>query len=68
MIGASNATSIKLRPYQGLQALLDDHSEIRYLYDWPELGSVLPSEAMLQRLHSDVRGVWDRFPLATYSA
>ncbi len=66
VIGASNATSMKLNPYLGLKALLDDQSEVRYLYDWPELGTVLPSEAMLQRLHSDVRGVWDRFPLATY--
>ena len=41
-------------------------SEERYLYDWPELGSALPDEKVLQRLHSDVRGVLDRFPKKVY--
>ncbi len=66
VIGASNATSMKLKPYQRLKEMLGHHSEDRFLYDWPELGTVLPDEAILERLHSDVRGVWDRFPQAVY--
>jgi len=62
--GVSNATSMKLKPYQGLKELLGIQGEDRFLYDWPELGSVAPDQAMLHRLHSDVRGVLDRFPKA----
>jgi uroporphyrinogen decarboxylase len=32
------------------------------LYDWPELGTAAPDEDVLERLHSDVRGVHDREP------
>ena len=64
-IGASNATGIKARPYQGLKQLLGIQEEDRYIYDWPELGTVLPTDAVLQRLHSDFRPVLDRFPQAT---
>ena len=41
-------------------------SEDRYLYDWPELGSALPDESVMQRLNSDARGILDRFPRAVY--
>lgn len=61
-IGASNATGIKAKPYQGLKRILGLQSIDRYIYDWPELGTVLPDEAILQRLHSDFRPVLDRFP------
>ncbi len=66
IIGASNATSMKLKPYLGLKDLLGIQGEDRYLYDWPELGSIHPDERILQRLLSDVRGVLDRAPQAIY--
>ena len=62
VIGASNATGMKLAPYRGLKRLLGLEGEDRYIYDWPELGTVLPDEAVLERLHSDVRGVFDALP------
>jgi uroporphyrinogen decarboxylase len=65
VIGASNATGLKAGPYRDLKRLLDVTSQDRYIYDWPELGTVLPDEVVLERLHSDVRGVFDRFPAAT---
>ena len=64
VIGVSNATSMKLKPYQGLKELLGIQIEDRFLYDWPELGTVAIDEGMLQRLHSDVRGVLNHFPQA----
>jgi len=66
VIGASNATGLKMRPYQRLKSLLGIQSADNYLYDWPELGTANPDEATLQRLHSDVRGVHDRFPERVY--
>lgn len=66
VIGASNATGIKMRPYRRLKTLLGIQAEDRYLYDWPELGTADPDEETLLRLHSDVRGVHDRFPAETY--
>jgi uroporphyrinogen decarboxylase len=65
VIGASNATGMKVAPYHGLKRLLGIETEDRYIYDWPELGTILPDEAVLERLHSDVRGVLDAFPAAT---
>lgn len=65
VIGASNATGMKIAPYHGLKQLLGLDAEDRYIYDWPELGTVLPDEAVLERLHSDVRGVFDAFPTET---
>jgi uroporphyrinogen decarboxylase len=62
IIGTSNTTSMKLQPYQGLKKILGIESEDRFIYDWPELGTILPDEAVLQRLHSDARGVLDRYP------
>lgn len=66
IIGASNTTGIKSRAYRKLKEKLGVQSENRYLYDWPELGTVFPDEAVLQRLNSDVRGVHDRFPISVY--
>ena len=63
ILGASNATGISTPAYRNLKKHLGLEGEERYLYDWPELGAVLPEEAMLERLHSDVRGVLDREPL-----
>lgn len=62
IIGTSNTTSMKLKPYQGLKKLLGITSEDRFIYDWPELGTVLPDELILQRLHSAARGVLDSYP------
>ncbi len=66
VIGSSNTTTLKMKPYQALKKYLGIQAEDRYIYDWPELGSALPDEATLQCLHSDVRGVLDRFPQETY--
>ena len=62
ILGTSNTTSMQIKPYHELKAMLGITSEDRYLYDWPELSTILPDEAVLQRLHSDARGVLDRFP------
>ncbi|MGB8646190.1 MAG: uroporphyrinogen decarboxylase family protein [Anaerolineae bacterium] len=62
IMGTSNTTSLKMRPYRQLKAHLGIQAPDRYIYDWPELGSALPDEATLERLHSDARGVLDRFP------
>lgn len=66
VIGASNATSMKMKPYRSLKTLLGIQAPDRYLYDWPELGTAAPDEGTLQRLRSDVRGVHDRLPAETY--
>jgi uroporphyrinogen decarboxylase len=42
--------------------LLGVDSPDEYLYDWPELGAAKIDESILERLHSDVRGVRDREP------
>ena len=62
VIGVSNATGIKMKPYRGIKALTGIEAPDEYLYDWPELGTALVDEATLQRLHSDVRGVLDLEP------
>jgi len=62
VIGVSNATSMRMKPYRALKRLLGINAPDRYLYDWPELGTVEVDEETLQRLHVDVRGVWDRHP------
>ncbi len=64
IIGVSNATGIKMIPYQAIKKLAGIVAPDRYIYDWPELGTALPDEATMQRLHSDVRGVHDSFPQA----
>src|SRR5215211_1688860 len=62
VLGASNATGISTPAYRKLKQYLGIHAEDRYLYDWPELGTAALDEAVLERLHSDVRGVHDREP------
>jgi uroporphyrinogen decarboxylase len=66
IIGASNATGIKMKPYQSIKTLAGIQVEDRYIYDWPELGTAEVDEITLQRLRSDVRGVLDRFPQKVY--
>lgn len=65
ILGASNATGIKMRAYRRLKEYLGIQLPDRYLYDWPELDTADPDEETLQRLHSDVRGIHDRRPAAT---
>ncbi len=67
VIGADLTTGIQERAYRRLTAHLGLEDAYQPLYDWPELGAPLPSEAVLERLHSDVRGIQDRFPAATYA-
>jgi len=62
VLGASNATGIKMKPYKGLKKLLNIEAPDDYIYDWPELGTAKIDGQTMQRLHSDVRGVLDRFP------
>jgi len=66
VLGASNATGIKIKPYRGIMKLANHEGPHQYIYDWPELGTALPDEFMFQRLHSDVRPLLDRFPQAVY--
>ena len=65
VVGASNATGMKMQPYRGLANLLGLPVEERYIYDWPELGTANPIEAVLERLGTDVRPVFDAIPAAT---
>lgn len=66
-IGADLTTGILEQAYRRLKAHLGYEPQVeRYLYDWPELGAPEIDEPILQRLHSDVRGIQDRFPAATY--
>jgi len=62
VIGQTNATGIKMKAYRGLKRLLGVEAPDRYIYDWPELGTALPDEQVLQRLGSDARSVLDSFP------
>jgi len=64
VIGASNATGISNSTYRKLKAKLGVESPDEFLYDWPELGTAKIDEVILERLHSDVRGVLDREPAA----
>jgi uroporphyrinogen decarboxylase len=66
IIGQTNATGIKMRPYRGLKKILGIESAERYIYDWPELGTALPDEAVLERLGSDARALLDRYPSWVY--
>lgn len=68
VLGVSNATSLQMGAYRQLKELLDLDLPDRYLYDWPELGTAAVDEVVLQRLHSDVRGVLDRHPQTTLQA
>ena len=62
IVGISNTTGIKMRPYQRLKEMLGIDAPDDYIYDWPELGTAKIDEQTMRRLHSDVRGVLDRFP------
>ncbi|MBC8504798.1 MAG: hypothetical protein ISR58_03745 [Anaerolineales bacterium] len=62
VIGVSNATGIKMKPYQGIKKLAGIDAPDNYIYQWPELGTAEIDEATMQRLHSDVRGVRDLEP------
>ena len=64
VLGASNATGITTPAYRNLKRYLGFEAEDRYMYDWPELGTAAIDEVILERLHSDVRGVHDREPAA----
>lgn len=66
IIGGTNATGIKRNAYLRLAERLGLEPGDRYLYDWPELGTVLPSEPVLERLGADSRSVLDRFPSWVY--
>jgi uroporphyrinogen decarboxylase len=66
IIGQTNATGIKMKPYRSLKRILGIESAERYIYDWPELGTALPDEAVLERLGSDARAVLDRYPSWVY--
>jgi len=62
VLGVSNATGLKMKPYRELKGLLGVDAPDRYLYQWPELGTADPDEDTLVRLGTDVRGVWDLEP------
>jgi len=62
VLGVSNATGIKMKPYRALKELIGVTAEDRYLYDWPELSTAAPDEETLVRLRTDVRGVLDLEP------
>jgi len=62
VLGVSNATGIKMKPYRELKEMVGIAAEDRYLYDWPELGTAAPDEETLVRLRTDVRGVLDLEP------
>lgn len=62
VIGVSNATGIRMKPYKAIKRLTGIQAPDRYIYDWPELGTADVDEETLVRLHSDVRGVLDIEP------
>lgn len=64
VIGVSNATGIKMKPYRGIKEIAGIDAPDEYLYDWPELGTALIDDATMRRLHSDVRGALDLEPEA----
>jgi len=66
MLGTSNTTGIKMPAYRRLKEYLNIEAPDRYIYNWPELGTAQLDEATLERLHSDARGVLDRFPEDVY--
>ncbi len=62
VIGVSNATGIKMRPYKGIKNIAGVQAPDNYIYDWPELGTAQIDEETMRRLRSDVRGVLDLEP------
>jgi len=67
VLGGTNATGIKMKPYRALKELLGVDAPERYIYDWPELGTALPDEEVLVRLGADTRAVLDRYPDTVYA-
>ena len=65
VLGVSNATGIKMKPYQGIKKTIGVDASDEYIYDWPELGTAHIDEDTMHRLHSDVRGVLDLEPETT---
>ena len=39
VIGASNATGIKMKPYKGVKESIGVESPDDFIYQWPELGT-----------------------------
>ena len=68
VLGVSNATGIKMLPYQQIKRILNITAPDDHLYQWPELGTAQIDEATMVRLHSDVRGVTDLEPSAILTA
>ena len=68
VLGVSNATGIKMKPYRDLKQLLGIEAPDDYLYRWPELGTAAPDEETLVRLGTDVRGVCDVEPASVLEA
>jgi uroporphyrinogen decarboxylase len=64
VIGVSNATGIKMKPYRGIKNIAGVQAPDNYIYDWPELGTAEIDEETMRRLRSDVRGVLDLEPEA----
>jgi len=62
VLGVSNATGIKMLPYQRLKELAGIQAPDEYIYEWPELGTAAVDEGTMLRLHVDVRGVLDLEP------
>ena len=65
IIGVSNATGIKMKPYRALKEMIGVQAPDNYIYDWPELGTAEIDEDTMHRLHSDARGVLDLEPEKT---
>jgi len=59
VMGVSNATGIKMKPYRELKRLIGVEAEDNYIYQWPELGTAEIDEETMVRLRVDVRGVLD---------
>jgi len=66
-LGADLTTGVLTAAYRRLTVRLGVDPPERWLYDWPELGAPRMAESVLELLHSDVRGIQDRFPSATYT-
>ena len=65
VLGVSNATGLKMKPYRELKEMLGIEAEERWLYEWPELGTAAIDVAAMDRLGADVRGVLDVEPAET---
>ena len=52
VIGVSNATSIKMKPYQALKEMLGISGDNEYIYDWPESGTADVDEETMFRTYN----------------